>query len=203
MDRIFRSTRCCVPLILVAVIVAGPLLTNALVAQPQPNPPPPLPVAEQNRDANGLIRVHEQGTANVNVTSGSLKVGGAVSVTNFPATQNVFVTGGTLDAASLTPVAQVHQYSAKLDPGDKKDFYFDTIPNMVFVRASATFGEGFIDFFTPLTVAPLFSVDLRESGGAREEVKSFAHPVPINGVRFYCLSDSTFFCSMDVTILTP
>jgi hypothetical protein len=34
----------------------------------------PVPVREQNRDADGNIKVHEQGTADVNVTNGSLPV---------------------------------------------------------------------------------------------------------------------------------
>jgi hypothetical protein len=34
----------------------------------------PVPVAEQNLDANGNIKVHEQGTANVNVTNSSVPV---------------------------------------------------------------------------------------------------------------------------------
>jgi hypothetical protein len=34
----------------------------------------PVPVREQNLDANGNIKVHEQGTANVNVTNSSLSV---------------------------------------------------------------------------------------------------------------------------------
>ncbi len=34
----------------------------------------PLPVREQNLDGNGNIKVHEQGTANVNVTNSSLSV---------------------------------------------------------------------------------------------------------------------------------
>ena len=42
-------------------------------------------VREQNLDGSGFIRVHEQGTANVNVTNGSLPVSGIVNVGNFPA----------------------------------------------------------------------------------------------------------------------
>ena len=44
-------------------------------------PPPPAPqqVREQNLDGGGFIRTHEQGTANVNVTNGSLPVSGTVS----------------------------------------------------------------------------------------------------------------------------
>jgi hypothetical protein len=34
----------------------------------------PVPVREQNTDANGNIKVHEQGTANVNVTNSNLSV---------------------------------------------------------------------------------------------------------------------------------
>jgi hypothetical protein len=34
----------------------------------------PVPVREQNNDANGNIKVHEQGTANVNVTNSGLSV---------------------------------------------------------------------------------------------------------------------------------
>ena len=42
-------------------------------------------VREQNLDGSGFIRTHEQGTANVNVTNGSLPISGTVNVGNFPA----------------------------------------------------------------------------------------------------------------------
>ena|SRR5438876_10030066 len=42
-------------------------------------------VREQNLDGSGFIRTHEQGTASVNVTNGSLPVSGTVNVGNFPA----------------------------------------------------------------------------------------------------------------------
>ncbi|HEU4760323.1 MAG TPA: hypothetical protein VFT91_10130 [Dehalococcoidia bacterium] len=45
-------------------------------------------VREQNLDANGLIRVHEQGTANVTVTNASLPVSGTVDVGNLPLDAN-------------------------------------------------------------------------------------------------------------------
>ena len=47
-------------------------------------------VLEQNLDATGFIRVHEQGTANVAVTN--FPASQNVAVTNFPASQNVAVT---------------------------------------------------------------------------------------------------------------
>src|SRR3989449_11399289 len=43
-------------------------------------------VREQNLDGSGFIRAHEQATANVNVTNGSLPVSGTVNVGNFQAT---------------------------------------------------------------------------------------------------------------------
>jgi hypothetical protein len=42
----------------------------------------PVPVQEQRTDANGNIKVHEQGTANVNVTNGSLSVDSPTPITD-------------------------------------------------------------------------------------------------------------------------
>jgi hypothetical protein len=41
----------------------------------------PVPTKEQNLDASGNIKVHEQGIANVNVSNASIPVNGTVSVT--------------------------------------------------------------------------------------------------------------------------
>ena len=49
-----------------------------------PGPPAGLTVTEQNVDASGFIRVHEQGTASVLVTNSSLAVAGTVSIDNLP-----------------------------------------------------------------------------------------------------------------------
>ena len=202
MDRMLRWTRDL--MILAAGIVVGPLLTGALDAQPPEAPPPPLRVLEQNRDSLGFIKVHEQGTANVNVTSGSLNVDGAVSVTNFPATQNVFVTGGTLDSASLTPVAQIHALDVNLQPGQSSgQITLSTTLNAVVVSAGAL-REGGITFYSPLPGgAPLFSLSLGQAGGGGVDVKSFAHPIPITGVEFFCSSNAADTCFMGVKIMTP
>jgi len=48
-------------------------------------------VREQNLDGSGLIRVHEQGVANVSVTNASMPVNGTVNVGNLPAVQDVNV----------------------------------------------------------------------------------------------------------------
>ncbi len=46
--------------------------------------PTEVPVREQNIDPGGSIRVHEQGTASVNVANASLPVAGTVNVGNLP-----------------------------------------------------------------------------------------------------------------------
>jgi hypothetical protein len=58
-----------VALVMVAVVsvFGGSQLLNQAGAAPPP--PQPQPVREQNLDSSGFIRVHEQGTANVNVVS--------------------------------------------------------------------------------------------------------------------------------------
>ena len=86
---------------LTLLAVPGALMKRPVdVLQPAAGPPPGLNVLEQNVDANGLIRVHEQGTVPVtgtvdignapavqavSVTNPSLPVTGSVEVTNFPA----------------------------------------------------------------------------------------------------------------------
>lgn len=91
-----------VPQILVAAVASGFVAAavggSVAVANPNPSAPPAQPVREQNVDASGAIRVHEQGTANVNVTNSSLPV----TVANLPATQNVNIVGGAVQAS--TPV---------------------------------------------------------------------------------------------------
>jgi hypothetical protein len=58
--------------------VAGQI-SNAFITN---GPANPVPVQEQRTDANGNIKVHEQGTADVNVTNSSLKVGSPAPITD-------------------------------------------------------------------------------------------------------------------------
>jgi hypothetical protein len=116
---------------------------------PDPTPGTTQPVREQNLDGSGAIRVHEQGTADVNVTNGSLSIGGSVSVNNFPPTQNVFVTGGTLDAASLPPLAQIFQFDVNVAPGESHEVPFNTTFNAATIVAGSL-REGAVDFLSPL-----------------------------------------------------
>jgi hypothetical protein len=58
----------------VAAQIQGVLVTNDAAHS--------VPVREQNLDANGNIKVHEQGTANVNVTNSSLSIAAQSPVTS-------------------------------------------------------------------------------------------------------------------------
>jgi hypothetical protein len=68
----------------------------------------PLPVQETNTDANGAIKVHEQGTANVNVTNSSLTVAAPTPVTgggdaaSLPASAGSATDVGSQTATALT-----------------------------------------------------------------------------------------------------
>jgi hypothetical protein len=69
---------------------------SVIVANPASNP---AQVHETNTDTNGSIKVHEQGTANVNVTNtAAVPVSGTVSVGNLPATQPV---SGTVNVGNF------------------------------------------------------------------------------------------------------
>jgi hypothetical protein len=75
--------------VLAAVGIVSAFAASQLVPSHQAGAAPSATrVGEQNLDASGFIRTHEQGTANVNVTNGSLPVSGTG---NLPATQNVNV----------------------------------------------------------------------------------------------------------------
>jgi hypothetical protein len=69
---------------------AGEALSTDLSTAPELAPPnnPPLNVAEANKDADGFIRVHEQGT---------VAVTGTVNVGNAPKTQDVNVVNDALE----------------------------------------------------------------------------------------------------------
>jgi hypothetical protein len=79
--------------------------TDVIVGNSSSNP---VPVAEQNVDANGDLKVHEQGTAAVSIqntdSNGNVKVheeGTAnTAVTAYPQARNVHFEGGALESAN-------------------------------------------------------------------------------------------------------
>jgi hypothetical protein len=81
--------------VLGGTLFGGPVLSAAAHVQD---------VLEQNLDASGFIRVHEQGTAHVAVTN--FPASQNVTVTNLPSTQNVVLTGHEPFAAGESITAQ-------------------------------------------------------------------------------------------------
>jgi len=75
-----------VVIVLAAVGIVSAFAASKLVPSHQAGAAPSATqVREQNLDASGFIRTHEQGTANVSVTNTWLPVSGTVNVGNFPA----------------------------------------------------------------------------------------------------------------------
>jgi len=140
-----------------ATVLREPIATaaspfqNVIIGNDSTNP---VPVAEQNRDANGNVRVHEQGTAavheqgtaavheqgtaNVNVTNGSIPVTGTVSVasasqrvmhvaSNFELPKNFALNTGFQDTSDCRALA------AFIKPGELSLDNSD-----VFIRTSVT-----------------------------------------------------------------
>jgi hypothetical protein len=94
----------------------------------------PVPVREQNLDANGNIKVHEQGTASVNVTNSSLSVapssisGGGGAVT---------IQAG--DSASYSPPAVASALTMTLTAEiDSVIFYYQNSPVAFIIGPSET-----------------------------------------------------------------
>jgi len=113
---------------------------------------PPLNVAESNKDANGNIKVHEQGT---------VAVSGTVNVGNGPKVQDVNVTNQALEVKGGT----TRLFFKEIDNFDEPMSFHVDIHKYSKIRILATVnGSGTVDFDfeTDAGVYTLFSVD---SGG--------------------------------------
>ncbi len=121
------------------------------------SPTHPVPVQEQNLDSNGNIKVHEQGTANVNVTNTTVPVheqGTAqVNVANMPGSQP-FMKNETI----------------VLDSGQVFVSKCDSVP------ATKTFAMEYVDLRTNgIASGEVVSVTLDASTGGA----FVAHPLPL------------------------
>jgi hypothetical protein len=179
------------------------VLLDGVAAQPSPVPGPPLPVLEQNRDANGFIRVHEQGTSTVNVANGSLSVNGSVSVSNFPSVSDVNV-------KDTTPVSAAFIQTLTAGPDESADVEFGTINATSITFSAISSSPEFVLYVrSPLSTfdyggLPNTLFRLSDSDGddifGPERTFSFTRPVPIFGLRMYCWNEEDL-CQILATIL--
>ena len=105
--------------ILIATAVILLVSPNVIFAgKPDPSVPnPPLQVLEHNIDGNGWIAVHEQGTADVNVTGGSI---------------DADVSGSTVDVNVINTPARIpwsFSRNATTDGNAYKNFWFMNYPD--------------------------------------------------------------------------
>ena len=200
-SKLFRSvlvlgtTVLVLALLAAGVGVSGILFDSSAVAQPpDPTPGATSKTREQNLDANGFVRVHEQGTANVNVQNTPLDVQGSVSVgnfptsfevSNFPAVQDVAFAGGVGLSPMTTVVALAFQ---PMSPGDLQTQNFATV-NAVSILISDIDDEIEVRLHSPLTGDFIFAhTDL--DGGKESSQLTFVHPLPVNGVTVGCANES-------------
>jgi hypothetical protein len=193
------------------------LLMGKVSAQPEPVPGPSQPVREQNLDANRFIRVHEQGTANVNVANSQLTVGGTVSVDNFPSSFSVNnfpsqfdvnVTGGTVEASA--PVASTSfAGSITVQAKETGSLSFATInATHLSISPVTPSPEVVVQIQSPLSGLTFLSVPntlfyLNDPDGDRlgpSYMQSFTRPVPINGVTVFCANESNL-CQLLVSVV--
>lgn len=177
---------------------------RAVATPPDPRPGASMPVRELNLDMDGLIRVHEQGVADVNVTNdsldvtGTVEVMGTVDVGNFPTELDVNVTGGSV-GVSVPAATEAFTQVFVIAPDDQNTTNFPTI-NATTIHASTTANdEVFITFLSPL--GALFQVvDLDGDAIPPAFTQSFFQPVPINGVEIRCHNESSD-CGVRITVV--
>lgn len=118
---------------------------------------PPLNVAESNKDANGNIKVHEQGV---------VRVTGTVDVGNSPKVQDVNITNDPLEVKVKT--GTVHFYNHEVYPFDEDTNVTIDIHEYSRVRVQITVnGSGTVDF--------LYGTDGGLHGEFSEDSGGFGH----------------------------
>jgi hypothetical protein len=138
---------------------AGDVLSTELAAPTEATAPsnPPLNVAEANKDANGDIKVHEQGI---------VRVTGTVDVGNGPKVQDVNVTNDSLEVKVKT--GTVHFYHQEVYPFDEDTDLTIDIHEYSRVRVQITVnGSGTVEF--------LYATDGGVHGEFSEDAGGFGH----------------------------
>ena len=201
-----------------AIVAMNVALFGVAGAAPK-SPPDPhegatMPVREQNVDSQGYIAVHEQGTAkvdvqnselDVNITNSTLDVSGStVSVDDFPATQDVYVTDGIVDTV-IPPATAVRRPSFSLDAGESGTYDFATINATTIVMwDNSVTGDNDPEFQlwvrSPLTGGGGMFKYAYEDGLQNLDMRSFTHPIPVSGVEIWCKNES-LACILGVSII--
>ena len=166
-------------------LIAGSVLAGVVIASPPPDPAPNVPVAvrEQNLDANGWIKVHEQGTTNV---SGTVEVDGDIAISNFPTTQDVNIVGG--GSTPPQPVTKVTQLIFNVASGGSQDQTFPMV-NVTSILIVTGDDEYELHAGSPLTNSDLFIAYDPEGDDETRQI-TFAAPMPLNRITLYCANES-------------
>ena len=203
-------------------LVAALLLVSStiiLAEKPDPNlPNPPLATRDANVDGNDWIRVHEQGTAKVDVqgiadvhvtggqidadvTGSSVTVDNTVNnpvpvtVENQPVEQDVYVNGGEMSIPT-----KVWNGVFGMLAGDPSETYMFSVGTIYATTIHVADGddETNVEFFSPTT--PDIAIAFWDYDGAFiEHTHSFTYPIPINGVRVSCQNESES-CSWTISV---
>lgn len=190
--------------------IAGTMLNGVVQAVPDPAPGPPLPVREQNLDASGWIKVHEQGTANVAGTVDIANFPSSIAISNFPATQDVNVVGGQLDLAP-SPVTSGFSVDFCAEAGE---FVVTTLPSVINATnvSIANFSDEIgVYFISPIAMqgggfagtGPSVFSHRDDAGDGKGMQHAFSRPVPISQVKLQCINESDPCCIVIDIVGTP
>jgi len=214
-------------LLVVAAGMLGVLVDGPISAEvPDPTPGATSKIREQNLDPNGLIRVHEQGTADVNVTNSSLNVEGSMSVenfpssfevSNFPSVQQVEIVSDGLPFVRLEPMSRGYRAEFVLQPDELGTREFETLMYATSVISEDHGDEVIVELRSPVVVEGDDGVlgDLADEGGpdylwipvhhdalGGVELRhlTFMNSLRVNGMRAKCLNESQV-CRLNVVVL--
>jgi hypothetical protein len=137
-------------------------------------------------DSGGNLKTAGQGTSNIT---------GTVSVSNFPATQNVNITGGTVNATQSVASKRVFSES-NLGPTHTGHDSFNTI-NTSFILITTVHAPGMIFTFS----GPLGTVLVVNPQDAKSfQTQSFTQRIPINAIEYLC-NNIVANCQVQVTLI--
>src|SRR6266545_4402177 len=145
-----------------------------------------VPVREQNLDNQGHIGVHEQGTANVNVTNASLPV-------HEQGTANVNVTNTSVRFVPQ-PSTETFPLGFLVDPGTSVSQAFGPIDASL-VSLTSMRGEGVVQLWQAATLRLRFETD----GG--NVVLPLQQPLTLDRVTFICFAASPVRCGAQMNVI--